>query len=86
VVLDRKMGSRKVSIEPGDWMVMYTDGLSESFNAARVPLQERGIHKLLSRPFASAQAVINTLQQGEIRHRGQTDPHDDLTLLVFGCQ
>jgi serine phosphatase RsbU (regulator of sigma subunit) len=66
--------------------VAYTDGLSESFNAAREPLDESGISKLLSRPFASAQEVVDALEQGEVNHRGETDPHDDLTLLVFGCQ
>jgi sigma-B regulation protein RsbU (phosphoserine phosphatase) len=84
VAPNRTMRSRSVSMDPGDWMAMYTDGLSESFNTAHVPLQEAGIHKLLSHPFDSAQAVVNALLQGEIRHRGDTDPHDDLTLLVFG--
>jgi phosphoserine phosphatase RsbU/P len=86
VVPDRTMRSRLVPLQPDDWFVAYTDGLSESFNAARQPLDESGIAQLLHRPFASAQEVVEVLKQGEASHRGETDPHDDLTLLVFGCQ
>jgi serine phosphatase RsbU (regulator of sigma subunit) len=86
VVPDRTMRSRTVSLERGEWVATYTDGLSESFNAAREPLHETRIIQLLSRPFGSAQEVVDVLQQGELNHRGETDPHDDLTLLVFGCQ
>jgi phosphoserine phosphatase RsbU/P len=86
VVPDRTMRSRLVTLHRDEWLVAYTDGLSESFNAAREPLDESGISKLLSRPFASAQEVVDALEQGEVNHRGETDPHDDLTLLVFGCQ
>ncbi|HET6410392.1 MAG TPA: PP2C family protein-serine/threonine phosphatase, partial [Chthoniobacteraceae bacterium] len=86
VVPDRTMRSRVISLEANDWVVTYTDGLSESFNASRQPLLESGISGMLSRPFANAQQVVDVLVQGELQHRGETDPHDDLTLLVFGCQ
>jgi serine phosphatase RsbU (regulator of sigma subunit) len=86
VVPDRTMRSRLIALEPNDWVVTYTDGLSESFNASRQPLLESGISGMLSRPFANAQQVVDVLVQGELQHRGETDPHDDLTLLVFGCQ
>jgi phosphoserine phosphatase RsbU/P len=86
VVPDRTTRSRLVTLKRDEWLVVYTDGLSESFNSAREPLDESGISKLLSRSFASAQEVVDVLQQGEVNHRGEADPHDDLTLLVFGCQ
>jgi len=86
VVPDRTMRSRMVPLQPGEWLVAYTDGLSESFNSAREPFDESRITKLLSRQFATAQEVVDVLEQGEVKHRGEADPHDDLTLLVFGCQ
>jgi sigma-B regulation protein RsbU (phosphoserine phosphatase) len=86
VVPDRAMRSRLLTLQKGEWLVAYTDGLSESFNPARQSLDESGIARLVSRPFASAQEVVDVLQQGEADHRGEADPHDDLTLLVFGCQ
>lgn len=86
VIPDRTMRSRVVPLQRDEWLVAYTDGLSEAFNASRQPLDESGIKKLLSRPFGTAQDVVDVLHQGEVKHRGETDPHDDLTLLVFGCQ
>ncbi len=68
----------------GDWLITYTDGLSESFNAAREPLHATGVSALLHGPFAEAAAVVCALEEGERQHRGDADPHDDLTMLVFG--
>ena len=86
VIPDRTMRSRTVTLAPGEWIVAYTDGLNESFNTARESLDESGIKQILSRPLESAQEVVDALQAGEVKHRGEADPHDDLTLLVFGCQ
>ncbi|MEO8354148.1 MAG: GAF domain-containing SpoIIE family protein phosphatase, partial [Chthoniobacteraceae bacterium] len=68
----------------GDWLINYTDGLSESFNDAREPLHPAGVGELLRGPFADAAAVVRALELGERVHRGEADPHDDLTMLVFG--
>lgn len=84
VLPDRTMRSRTTTLSPGEWLASYTDGLSESFNPAREELGVAGIQRLLSRPFASADAVIKSLDLGEKEHRGEADPHDDLTMMVFG--
>lgn len=77
--------SASVMLTAGDWMAAYTDGLSESFNASRQTLDGEGIGRLLSRSFASAEEIVETLLAGEADHRGSVDPHDDLTTLVAGC-
>jgi sigma-B regulation protein RsbU (phosphoserine phosphatase) len=76
--------SYSLSVAPGDWIVVYTDGLSESFNAEEVPLDRSGVAALLDRSFRSASDVIDALNTGELNHRQQAEPSDDLTVLVFG--
>ena len=66
--------------------MLYTDGLVESFNAKDESLDASGVAALLARRFPSAVEVIRTLTDGELKHRGDVDPHDDLTLLTFGFQ
>ena len=78
--------STTLALAPREWLVLFTDGLVESFNAAQEPLDAPGVNALLAHPFASAPDVIAALDAGEQRHRGEAVPHDDLTLLVFGFQ
>ena len=75
-----------LTLAPHEWLVLYTDGLVESFNAADEPLDSAGVTHLLDRKFGSAADVIDALNRGEIDHRQQAEPHDDLTILVFGFQ
>lgn len=75
-----------LQLEPNQWLVLYTDGLVESFNRDDVPLDPEGVQRLLSQKFAGATDVIDGLNRGELTHRQGADPHDDLTILVFGFQ
>jgi len=76
--------SLTTKLEPGEWLVAFTDGLVESFSATREPLATDGIGRLLSNHFPEADDVVDALDRGELDHRGPADPHDDLTVLVFG--
>ncbi|MDR3403969.1 MAG: SpoIIE family protein phosphatase [Chthoniobacter sp.] len=78
--------SQTLTLEPNEWLVLYTDGLVESFNREDVLLDPEGVERLLSHKFASATDVIDGLNRGELNHRQGADPHDDLTILVFGFQ
>lgn len=74
----------KVTLEEGDLLVCYTDGLSES----RAPDCETFFDELfaehLGRPFASPQEVVDHLVEIERIHRKDSAARDDLTLLVTG--
>jgi sigma-B regulation protein RsbU (phosphoserine phosphatase) len=78
--------SQKHQLQMNDWLVVYTDGLVESFNRDDVPLDPEGVQKILSQKFCTATDVIDGLNRGELNHRQGADPHDDLTILVFGFQ
>lgn len=73
-----------LTLAPREWLVLYTDGLVESFNASDEPLDKSGVTQLLDGKFGSASDVIEALNRGEMEHRQQAEPHDDLTILVFG--
>jgi sigma-B regulation protein RsbU (phosphoserine phosphatase) len=73
-----------LSLAQREWLVLYTDGLVESFNASDEPLDAEGVTHLLDRRFGSAAEVIDALNRGELDHRQFAEPHDDLTILVLG--
>lgn len=76
----------EVTLDPCDWIAFFTDGLIESFDPDRVPLERSGVERLLSARFQHAGDVVDALTLGEQKHRRFAEPHDDLTLLVFGFQ
>lgn len=85
IMPSRNAQAHQHQLNPGDWLVSYTDGLSESFDAERRSLDSAGIQRLLRRSFSTSQEIVDALVCGEETHRGEVDPHDDLTTLVAGC-
>ena len=70
---------------PGEWLVFYTDGLTDCAPVAPGErLGSEGARRMLEKGFASPQQVVATLLGGEAVHRAESPPQDDLTLLVFG--
>lgn len=75
----------KIDIAPGDWLVCYTDGLSESRQPEGDVFFDGKIRPTLEGSQAKTpQGVIDRLLAAERIHRGSADQHDDLTILVGG--
>lgn len=72
----------KVELAPGDFLVCFTDGLTESRDPRTDRFFDEAMSDHLRGPFASAQAVVDHLVAVELSHRDDTPPRDDLTLLV----
>jgi sigma-B regulation protein RsbU (phosphoserine phosphatase) len=72
-------------LSPGEWLVFYTDGLTESFSPEDELLGSAGVRHLLSEArFGSPNDIVAKLREGEAVHRGKATPQDDLTILAFG--
>lgn len=70
---------------PGDCLVFYTDGLTESHSESQSALLGAdGARAMLKKGVASPRQIVASLSEGEAAHRGGSVPQDDLTLLVFG--
>jgi anti-sigma regulatory factor (Ser/Thr protein kinase) len=73
-----------VDLEPGDVVVLFTDGVNESFDPAGA--EQFGFDRLRKTVEASAprgcKAVIQTIRDGLDRWRQDAPPSDDETLLV----
>ena len=75
----------KIDLQPGDWLVCYTDGLSESKNSAdEAFFEQKIVSSLAGRKFASPQLIVDHLIACERRHRGTRRQSDDLTILAGG--
>jgi phosphoserine phosphatase RsbU/P len=73
-------------LSPGDTMVLYTDGVTESFNDAGEEFgEQRLIEALRQRRGLSPQALATSVLE-EVRQFSPHVQHDDMTLVVARCR
>jgi sigma-B regulation protein RsbU (phosphoserine phosphatase) len=73
-----------LTMSPGDCLLLYTDGLTESVNA---DLEEFGLARvcdvLMEHLGDSAEEVVASLETALGEFTGPTDPFDDITLVLI---
>ena len=73
-------------LDPGDRLVLYTDGVTESFNEAEEEFGEARLTEALREgPESSPQATIAAIVDG-VRRFSPREQHDDITLIVARCR
>jgi phosphoserine phosphatase RsbU/P len=84
VVADAELEQGSATVDPGDVVIFYTDGVTEAMNEA---LEEFGLARLQEAVAASAggsaQQVLQAIGEAVSAFTGDTDQSDDLTLFVF---
>lgn len=69
-------------IYPGDLLVLYTDGITESFNAATEEFGEQRLVEALRRNRDLPPSALLTAIVDEVRNFSPLEQHDDITLIV----
>ena len=73
-------------LAPGDILALYTDGITESFDAAGDEFGEsRLVNSLLRHRAAPPQAALANIVD-EVLHFSPQDQHDDITLILAKCR
>ena len=81
---DCSIGERR--LYSGDSFVLYTDGITESLNAAGEEFGERRLVEALRRRRGlSSQAVLTSIVD-DVREFSPHEQHDDITLIVANCR
>ncbi len=83
-VFDRIIREERVSLQPGDTIVLYTDGLVEARNADHEELGEDRILQWIQQvPRGSSEELLQHIRADYHAFLGREDAHDDLTCLVM---
>jgi serine phosphatase RsbU (regulator of sigma subunit)/putative methionine-R-sulfoxide reductase with GAF domain len=83
VLEDVVLGEDQVTLEVGDILVCYTDGLTEAINGAEEAFGvERLVDAVAANREQSAEALVATINGALVRFT-ERPPFDDLTLLVI---
>jgi sigma-B regulation protein RsbU (phosphoserine phosphatase) len=73
-----------VYLKPGDFLVTFTDGVSEAMNRNAEEYGERRLEDVLKKlQGRSAQEVLDLIRQDVKRHTGDSPQSDDITLLLL---
>jgi serine phosphatase RsbU (regulator of sigma subunit) len=70
----------------GDTLALYTDGITESFDAAGEDFGEQRLLQALERHAATAPEALASAIVDEVRKFSPHEQHDDITLIVARCK
>jgi len=78
--------SSEVTLQPGDTLVLFTDGVVEAFNAAGEEFSDhRWLNIIRGLPNLNAQQTLQFLMKAVEDFVGATRQSDDITCLVLRC-
>jgi sigma-B regulation protein RsbU (phosphoserine phosphatase) len=77
---------RAVSIEAGDTLVAFTDGVTEARNANREFFGRERLYALMARHVSTAAELLDLIQGSVQEHMGGAEPSDDITMLAVRRQ
>ena len=81
---DLKFEERTIPLQPNDSILLYTDGLTESFNADGEFFGEgRLMDAIASNQCASASDLLDVVEKSLLNFVQDMPPADDLTMLVL---
>jgi sigma-B regulation protein RsbU (phosphoserine phosphatase) len=72
----------QVSLEPGDVLFAFTDGVTEARNSNGGFFTEKRLLQLLEQPASSAAALLNRIEESVRAHSDATNRYDDITMLA----
>lgn len=79
----------RIKVEPGDHLLMYSDGLTETPDARRILFGEERLLDCLARSESNGEcgALLNRLMDALCQHAGKSSlDHDDVTVMAFTVQ
>jgi serine phosphatase RsbU (regulator of sigma subunit) len=82
-IFDKTIHEGKITLQPNDAILLYTDGFPEAMNAANEEYGEDKFYKTVAH-FGSldSRALIGSLVNAIAQHRGQAEQSDDLTIIT----
>jgi len=83
-VENKEYGSRKITINPDDIVVMYTDGVTESINAKEEMFGEDRLKEIIRKTAdRTAGEILERILAGVREFTGDMPQSDDITLLII---
>ncbi|HYG77054.1 MAG TPA: SpoIIE family protein phosphatase [Planctomycetota bacterium] len=83
-VFNRTVREQKVKLNPGDRVLMYTDGVVESMNEQREEWSDEKLDEFtLQHATLPSKEFVRLLIKALEEHQGNAEQHDDITITTF---
>jgi sigma-B regulation protein RsbU (phosphoserine phosphatase) len=79
---DAVFGTHQVTLEPGDLLITFTDGVLDARNPAGQLFTEKRLLSLLQQPIPSALTLLGGIEANLRAHIGTANQFDDITMLA----
>jgi len=87
ILPDAKYESASVTLAPGDWLIIFTDGLVEAENARQEEYGEVQLLRVINSAAASTPSeMLNSMMAALDLFVGTTPQHDDVTCLLIKAE
>jgi serine phosphatase RsbU (regulator of sigma subunit)/pSer/pThr/pTyr-binding forkhead associated (FHA) protein len=85
VLEDYPYESHTVSLQPGDSLLLFTDGVTDALDTRNAAFSLHGIQTALAAVAApSPRNLVERITKAVEQHAAGRDPHDDITLVCLG--
>jgi sigma-B regulation protein RsbU (phosphoserine phosphatase) len=84
ILAGMKFGQEAIGLDPGDTVVLYTDGVIEAMNAREELYGYERLEAVIKKGAAEPHAQKAAIIEGVNRFTALSPQHDDLTLVCFG--
>jgi len=71
----------KLTLNPGEMLLMYTDGVIEAKNENGEFLTQKRFAELIEKPYTSLDEVVDCVKDSLKEHCGDAVPYDDITMM-----
>ncbi|MDZ7376854.1 MAG: SpoIIE family protein phosphatase, partial [candidate division KSB1 bacterium] len=79
ILANAEFQQEQIRLQPGDHILLYTDGVTEARNARGKMFSSRRLEEILNHPWQTPKQLIETVISQVKRHCRSTQPHDDIT-------
>jgi len=84
VVADSAFEQRTVQLDPGDFVLLYTDGVTDAIDAHEQEFGEERLQRIiLQKRHAPVRKVVTTLEEALHEFVGTSSPFDDITIMAM---
>jgi len=77
-----KFNFKQFYLEVGDTLFGNTDGVTDARTIDKEFFRTKRLEDLLDKPYESVEILVNTIKDTVIKHIGEADQFDDLTMLA----
>ncbi|MBI1832217.1 MAG: SpoIIE family protein phosphatase [Planctomycetes bacterium] len=85
ISLGNQYHALQVALEPGDSLLLFSDGVTDAQSVANKPFRMKGIHAILEQDPADSPCALGARLVDAVQNHARGGPqYDDITLVCFG--